>query len=51
MSIVTTAAFCPSPFGSTSCWTSLTSPTSTPEMRTGLFARMFWASAKTALSW
>ncbi len=51
MSIVTTAAFSPSPFALTTCWTSLTSPTFTPEIRTGLFARMFWASAKIALSW
>ena len=51
MSIVTTAAFWPWPFESITCWTSLTSPTFTPEIRTGLFARMFWASAKTALSW
>ena len=41
----------PVPVPSVRCWTSLTSPTFTPEIRTGLLARTFWASAKTAFSW
>ena len=50
ISIVTTAASSPSPFSSVRCSTSVTSPTSTPEIRTGLSARMFCASANTPLS-
>jgi hypothetical protein len=49
-SIVTTAASSALPSSSVRFSTSVTSPTSTPEMRTGLFFRRFWASEKTAFS-
>jgi hypothetical protein len=48
--IVTTAASSPFPSSSVRFSTSVTSPTSTPAIRTGLFARMFCASWNTAFS-
>jgi hypothetical protein len=49
--IVTTAPSRPFPLPSVRCSTSETLPTSTPAIRTGLLARMFWASLKTAFNW
>ena len=50
MLIVTTAASSPLPSSSVRCSTDFTFPTSTPAIRTGLLARMLWASEKTARS-